>query len=248
MSRNFEILHRGGVAQVGALSPATLPHAPAGKSVRPQERRGAAEDEITKLVQRLFVYPATTNPPSAVAFCAVDEGAGCSWVCARASEALAGQVPGRVCLVDANLRSPFLHEHFGAESRPGFTEAMKDSAPIRDFVRATWCSHLWLMTSGTVDAGPNGTLNPDRLRARISDLRSEFDYVLLDTPPLSPYPDALLLGRAADGVVLVIESNSTRRESARVAKEGLEAARIPILGAVLNQRTYPIPEALYKRL
>lgn len=247
MSRNFEILHRG-AAQAGALPTIAAPR-PRGSDVAgPRNRHGAAEDEITKLVQRLFVYPATANPPSAVAFCGVDEGIGCSWVCARASEALAGQVLGRVCVVDVNLRSPFLHEHFGAEARPGFADAMKDPAPIRDFVRATWCSHLWLMTSGAVGAEPNGALNPDRLRSRISELRAEFDYVLLDTPPMSSYPDAVLLGRLSDGVVLVVGSNSTRRESARVAKESLEAARVPILGAVLNRRTYPIPEALYKRL
>lgn len=247
MSRNFEILRRGAARQ-GAFKPATVRRAPAAKSARPEEQRGAAEDEITKLVQRLFVYPATANPPSAVAFCGVDEGVGCSWVCARASETLAGQVPGRVCVVDANLRSPFLHEHFGAEARPGFADAMKDPAPIRDFVRATWCSHLWLMTSGVVTGESNGTMNPDRLRSRISELRAEFDYVLLDTPPMSSYPDAVLLSRLSDGVVLIVGSNSTRRESARVAKESLEAARVPILGAVLNWRTYPIPEALYKRL
>lgn len=247
MSRNFEILHRG-ASQAGVFVPGAVPGPQPSESARPQVRRGAAEDEITKLVQRVFVCPATPNPPAVVAFCGVDEGAGCSWVCARASQVLAEQVPGRVCAIDANLRSPSLHEHFSAEMRAGFAEAVKDPAPVRDFVRATYSSHLWLMTSGTVGKEPNGALNPDRLRARFSELRAEFDYVVLDTPPMSVYPDAVLLGRLTDGVILVVESNSTRRESARVAKESLEAARVPILGAVLNRRTYPIPEALYKRL
>ena len=52
----------------------------------------------------------------------------------------------------------------------------------------------------------------------------------------------------ADGIILVVGSNLTRRESARIAKESFEAAGIPIIGAVLNKRTYPIPEALYRIL
>jgi protein-tyrosine kinase len=52
----------------------------------------------------------------------------------------------------------------------------------------------------------------------------------------------------ADGVILILEAHATRRESARRAKESLQAAGVKILGAVLNKRTYPIPEALYKRL
>jgi Mrp family chromosome partitioning ATPase len=70
----------------------------------------------------------------------------------------------------------------------------------------------------------------------------------MDTPPMSSYSDAALLGQLTDGVILVIDSASTRREPARIAKENLEAAKIPVLGAVLNRRTYPIPEALYRRL
>jgi len=247
VSRNFEILHRG-EAHSGAFRPGPLPRREAGETARGQQNRGAAEDEIAKLVQRLFICPAADCPPIVVAFCGMDEGAGCSWVCARSSEVLAANVPGRVCVIDANLRSPSLHTYFSAEMRAGFADAMRDSAPVRDFTRATGRGHLWLMTSGATRGEPNGALNPERLRARFSELRGEFDHVLMDTPPMSSYPDAVLLGRLADGVVLVVDSNSTRRESARVAKENLEAAKVPILGAVLNRRTFPIPEALYKRL
>ena len=87
-----------------------------------------------------------------------------------------------------------------------------------------------------------------RLRTRFSELREEFDYLLVDTPPMSSYPDAVLLGQLTDGIILVIGSNSTRCEPARIVKESFEAAGVPILGAVLNRRTYPIPEALYQRM
>lgn len=247
MSRNFEILQQG-APHGGAFRAAAFARSGTVGIARAQDHRGTANDEITRLVQQLFVFPSTASPPGIVAFCAVDEGAGCSWVCARASEVLAANVPGRVCVVDANLRSPSLHNHFNTDLQTGFVDAMRDPAPLRDFTRSTFYSHLWLMTSGAVKAEPNGALNPQRLRLRFAELRAEFDHVLVDTPPMNSNPDAVLIGHCADGVVLVVDSTSTRRESARVAKENLEAAKIPILGAVLNRRTYPIPEALYKRL
>ena len=70
----------------------------------------------------------------------------------------------------------------------------------------------------------------------------------MDAPPISRYADAIALGRLSDGVVLVLEAESTRREAARIAVENLRASRIPVLGAVLNKRTFPIPERIYKML
>jgi Mrp family chromosome partitioning ATPase len=65
---------------------------------------------------------------------------------------------------------------------------------------------------------------------------------------LTRYSDAIALGKVADGLALVLEANSTRREAAARASENLRAAEIRILAAVLNKRTFPIPEPLYRRL
>jgi Mrp family chromosome partitioning ATPase len=88
----------------------------------------------------------------------------------------------------------------------------------------------------------------DGMKERISELRKEFEFVLIDAPPLNTYADGTALGQLADGVVLVLEANCTRREVASRAAENLRAAQIPILGAILNKRTYPIPEMLYRIL
>jgi Mrp family chromosome partitioning ATPase len=86
------------------------------------------------------------------------------------------------------------------------------------------------------------------MKERLAELRSTFDYVLIDAPPLNSYADAMVFGRLADGVVLVLEANATRREAALQVAESLRSAKISVLGAVLNKRTFPIPSALYKRL
>ena len=86
------------------------------------------------------------------------------------------------------------------------------------------------------------------MKARVNELRKEFDYVLVDAPPLNDYSDALALGQISDGLVLVLEANATRRESAVRIADTLRASQIRVLGAVLNKRTFPIPEGLYSRL
>jgi len=91
-------------------------------------------------------------------------------------------------------------------------------------------------------------LTSERLKNRFTELRKEFDFVLVDAPPLSRYADAITLGQVTDGFVLVLEANATRREVAQMAADSLRAAQIRILGAVLNKRTFPIPSLLYKKL
>jgi Mrp family chromosome partitioning ATPase len=91
-------------------------------------------------------------------------------------------------------------------------------------------------------------LGSDRMRSRLAELRGIFDYVLIDAAPMNACNDAIVLGGYSDGVVLMLKANSSRRETARKALQDLQTANVPALGAVLNQRTCPIPEALYKRL
>ena len=86
------------------------------------------------------------------------------------------------------------------------------------------------------------------MRARVTDLRNEFAYILIDAPPLNRYADAIALGQLADGVVLILEANATRRESAVKVAAHLRSMHVKLLGAVLNKRTFPIPETLYNLL
>jgi len=241
MSRTFEIL-RSEQIRAATLSPSK--RGPANRAE--VDTNASVENAIRSLTQHLFVLQSPdAHAPKAVAFSGVDEGAGCSWVCARAGEALAAQSSGRVCVVDANVLNPSLHHQFRVENVRGFADAIADSEPMEKFVRRTWSDRLWLICAGSA---PNGAPDPARLRGRIAELREDFDYLLIDTPPLSRHADAALLGLLSDGVVLVIGSDSTRREAARAAKESLEATGAHVLGAVLNRRAYPIPAAIYRRL
>jgi protein-tyrosine kinase len=206
----------------------------------------AAGAEVARLVHRLFLSAATDEQPRIVTFSGVDRRAGCSWICAKAAELLATHTASMVCVVDANFLYPSLHDYFRTELSPGLADALRQAQQIEQFVARTPTNRLWMMPAGSGQG--TGIVNPQRMRTRLCELREEFGFVLVDAPAMSLSSDALLLGSLSEGIVMVIASNTTRRDAARTAKQVLEDAKVPILGAVLNRRTYPIPAALYRRL
>src|SRR5579864_7131411 len=131
MSRNFELLQRIGKEQDVFASPAPAREAPVFEEVEtvatpepipvPQDTVGI--EEVRTLVQRVFLLT-TERAPHTVVFTGTESGNGCSWIAARAAESLACQISGSVCLVDANLRSPGLHEQFGVPNHHGLSDAL----------------------------------------------------------------------------------------------------------------------------
>lgn len=206
-----------------------------------------AREESSRLVQCIFFQHAQ-EPPRAVVFAGIDHGNGCSRMCIRVAETLASRIRGSICLVDANFRSPSLDKYFGISNHHGLADALIQEGPIRSFGKQLRPEKLWLLSCGALTAGSSTFMNSDRLKSRFAELRKEFDYILIDAPPLIRYADAVALGELTDGFVLILEANSTRRESVLKVTEHLRASNILVLGVVLNRRTFPIPASLYHRL
>jgi capsular exopolysaccharide synthesis family protein len=257
MSRNFELLQNLGkeqdVFQADLLEVTAVPLPPPAPllDVKPAPLMlpmdEGQKDEMAKLVQRLFLVPGM-DAPRVVVVSGTESGSGCSWVCARMAEMLASQVSASVCVVDANLGAPGLHTQFQTENIHGLSDALHDPESIRRFARPMGRENLWLITSGSDSADRPALISSDRMRMRIQELRQEFHYVLIDAPAINTANDGIVLGRVAEGVVVVIKANSSRRETARKAIQELESAKVRVLGAVLNQRTFPIPQGIYDRL
>lgn len=257
MSKNFELMQQ---AEIRIDMPAIGEPKP-GPAAFSSKPNGSGKvhfnlgDEITreesnKLVQNIFLLHGEESP-RVVVFAGIDSGNGCSWICAHVAEILAGQKLGSVCIVDANLRTPALPELFGVSNHYGLTDALSRKGSIRDFTKVIRSDNLWLLSCGSLAADTAESpsmLNSETMKARVAELRKEFDFVLIDSPPLNTYADGVAVGQLADGLVLVLEANATRREAAVKVTENLRSAQIKILGAVLNKRTFPIPESLYHLL
>lgn len=209
-------------------------------------RIGGAEE--AEMVQRIFMLP-THEVPRVVVFYGVGQVHGAVGVCARAGQNLANQTSSSVCVVEGDFHSPSLHQYFAVDNSRGFSDAILESRPILGFVRALPGVNLSVLTGGSRCSEAQALWKSERLRYCVAELRREFSYVLISGPPVSQKQvDAVLFGQIADGSILILESMVTRREAARTAKENLASANVKILGAVLNNHAFSIPEILYKRL
>lgn len=202
--------------------------------------------EEVKLVQRIFP-PNPQSTPQLVLFSSLESEANACSITARSAEILAARSEGPVCVVDANIRSPFLHHYFGVENCRGLSEAILESGPVQDCAVHHSKIDLWVIPSGSAVIQLSVPEVSKRLRSRMMELRTLFKYVVVSSPlylDRVPAPYSL----AADGIVLIVEANSTRRETVREVMEDLEVVGVHVFGVVLNNRTFPIPDAIYHNL
>jgi protein-tyrosine kinase len=206
-----------------------------------------AQEEARKLVHNIFLTPGNTSH-RVVVFAAIDSGNGCSRVSALAARTLAAHTSSPICLVDANFRTPAPKGAFHYDNDYGLTDALRSPGPISEFVRCGGPDNLSILSCGSAAGESVGLLTSANMGARLVDLRNEFAFVLIDAPPLNSYAEGVALGQQTDGLVLILEANVTRRESALRVAEHLRNMQVKLLGAVLNKRTFPIPDTIYNLL
>jgi capsular exopolysaccharide synthesis family protein len=139
----------------------------------------------------------------------------------------------QVVLLDADLRHPTLHDMFGLANTQGLTTLASSPSP-EVLVQETDVPGLKLVTAGPPPPNPTEVLSSSPLVQLIERLRSDADLVLVDSPPVASSADTSLLAARLDGVILVVDGHSTRRQDARRAKEQLERVNARILGVLLH--------------
>jgi capsular exopolysaccharide synthesis family protein len=140
----------------------------------------------------------------------------------------------KVILIDADLRRPRLHKVFNYPSEPGLSDLLVGDAQSTE-IRTTSVPGLHLLTCGSLPPNPSELLDSRRFRHLIEKLGRKYDWIIIDSPPVLPVTDAIILGETAAAVVLVVAAEQTPMYSARAALEQLENARAHVIGAVLNR-------------
>jgi Mrp family chromosome partitioning ATPase len=174
-------------------------------------------------------------------------GAGTSTVARGLAVALARRLPGKVLLVDANLRSPSLHEALFVPRELGLVEAASLEIPVEDCL--LWSDlypNLRFMTAGRRMASPVRFFESAETEGFLKLLGSAFEYVVFDSAPVGACPETTILGSWVGKLALVLEAEATRWAAAERAKQQLEAAGVAVVGAVLNRRRHYIPSWLYR--
>ncbi len=150
----------------------------------------------------------------------------------------------RVLLVEADLRRPKLALALGIERDPGLTDALRGTVPIAEAIRRDVVPNLDVLTSGTSVENPSDLLS-SRAMEKLLGAMVDYNYVVIDSPPILAVTDAAVLAAQADGSVLVVRSGRTDQRAAVRAMEQLNRVGVHILGAVLNEVPPSVSEERY---
>lgn len=244
MSRNFELLTRLNSEDWGAASEDDHKRDIRTPDFPIRSVQGRTHTELHKLVQRLFL--SGKKPLRRVLFTGAERGVGCTRVTLYTSEVLCSQTADSICLVDAAMNSSAIRAHFSLADGPPFGDRSAGSGAAHNFARQVR-RNLWVITAGGDHVGDLMPLRA-RLEACLLEVCEQFDYVLVDAPPVGNGSSSITLASVVNGAVLVLKAGHTRRSTVHLAIADLGAAGVTVLGTILNQRDYPIPEAIYRRI
>jgi len=153
----------------------------------------------------------------------------------------------RMLLIDSDLRYPTIHSRLGLMQSPGLTEILEGNVDLDSGMINTEKENLKVITSGNLLSYPAELLESEKLKDLINVLKSRFDLILVDSPPVVPYSDASVLSSRVDGVLLVVQSGKTRQEDLQQVYATLRDNQANVLGVVLNKQKDFIPSRIYKR-
>ena len=145
-----------------------------------------------------------------------------------------GQLGKRVLLVDADLHRPRLHEIFRVSNRTGLVSILAENLNPERAVVPTEVPDVFLLPSGPSTPNPSGLLSSEAMGNLLDLARMNYDYVILDGPPVVPVADSIVVGHQTDGVVLCVKGGETPRQDAASACEKLRRSGVRILGVLIN--------------
>jgi capsular exopolysaccharide synthesis family protein len=140
----------------------------------------------------------------------------------------------KTLLVDCDLRSPAAHRLFEIPVEPGFSDLLRGSAQQADVVRSTPADNLWVVPAGQCDALALQALAQDAVPAILERLKEQFDFVVLDSSPVLPVADALVIGQHVDVLIFSLLRGVSRIPNVYAAYQRLRTLGIRMLGAVVN--------------
>jgi protein-tyrosine kinase len=169
---------------------------------------------------------------------------GKSFTSANLAQVIVRQHGRRVLLIDADLRSPRLHQVLGTTAGPGLSDYLEGRADEFSIMQRGPQENLFFIPSGAGIEDPAELVGNGRLKMLLQRVEALFDWIIVDSPPAVPVSDASVLAKDCDGVLLVVRSNSTSSDMARRARQ--EFPDQMLVGVVLNgTREEAAPYARY---
>src|SRR3990167_9035884 len=154
----------------------------------------------------------------------------------------------KVLVVDADMRRGRMAKYLGVDHPMGLTEILTDKIDTSEALFHTDMENLAFIAAGSVEENPAELLGSNRMRQFLADMKTQFDFILIDTPPIIAVTDPGIVGALVDGILLTIQAGRTQRGVIRRATELLEQSQSKIIGHVLTNIEYHLPEYIYRYL
>lgn len=145
------------------------------------------------------------------------------------------QTGSKVLIIDADLRKPRLHKIFNEANKFGLSNAIMSPERSFSFLRNTKIGNLSILSSGAIPPNPSELLGSNKMKQLIKELREEYDYIIIDSPPVGLLTDAQILATLSDGVLIVAASAEVTIDALNYSKKLLEAVNAKMLGVILNK-------------
>jgi succinoglycan biosynthesis transport protein ExoP len=216
-----------GIRVLGVLPPASL------KALTGNSLVATQVAEAIDNVRATIMHDSTSRPRQVVMVTSPATMEGSTTVAASLALSLA-RAGRRTLLVDADLRAPALHKLFGLPLEDGLSEVLRAEVDLADAVRPTNSEGLHLLTAGVCDMDAVHALATDQPQPIFDKLRDQFDFVVIDAPPVLGISDALSLGQYVDGAVLTVLRDHSEIRRICQSIEILRGMGVRVIGSVVN--------------
>ena len=216
----------------------TLPKLPPAACVRSAANLAGGDPkygmtEAVDAIRTVLLHAPRVEGVRVILVASACEGEGKTTLAAHLAASLA-RAWRKTLLIDGDLRNPNQHQPFDLPLAPGFCEALRGEVEFEDAIKQTPISRLWLLSAGKIDAHALQALAQEGVHAIFEWLGDQYDFIIIDSSPILPVPDALMLGKQADGVLLSVMKDVSRTPAVYQAQQRLAALQIRILGTVIS--------------
>ena len=190
--------------------------------------------ESMRALRTSVIFSSAADGARSVMVTSTAPSEGKTLISSNLADALA-QAEQRTLIVDGDMRRPRVHEVFGYDQEPGLSNVLVGTTQLQSAIRRTDNPFLSVLPAGHIPPNPAELLGSPKYRRLLDELGKDFDWIIIDAPPVMAVTDAAVISHDVSGVIFVVGAEMTPRRNAQTALEQLSSAHARIIGAVLNR-------------
>ena len=189
--------------------------------------------EALKCIRTSIMFSHPDNPKKTILVTSATPTEGKTLISSNLAIVMA-QTGKKVLLIDADLRKPSVHKHFQIDKSLGLSNLLVKSNDLRTVLTTTQIPNVYAISCGPIPPNPSELLGSPAMAENLKLAKEEFEWILIDSPPLLSVTDARILSRFVDGIIFVMRGNKANRDASRKALSFLSDVKDKILGVVIN--------------